>query len=100
MCLLTQSDSIQLDHLIIGHMRNKNNHFVDNDNTASVPEPPAIEQFWSILKELVYAKNWKVETAYQSNCRLLFCLKKVDMGVVQAMNWTQLDEKKLKLDAA
>uniref|UniRef100_A0A915HU99 Uncharacterized protein n=1 Tax=Romanomermis culicivorax TaxID=13658 RepID=A0A915HU99_ROMCU len=57
----------------------------EDDNPVCVPELRTIEQFWSILKRLVYARNWTAKTGYQLKHRILFCLKKVDMDVVQAM---------------
>lgn len=55
------------------------------DNPACVPELRPIEHFWSILKGLVYERNWRAETIDQLTNRIKYCLKKVDVNVVQGM---------------
>lgn len=71
---------------VVQSLKEKNVVFVEKaDNPAAVPELRPIEKFWSILKGLVYAKNWKAESTVQLRNRILYCLKKVDVGVVQGM---------------
>ena len=44
------------------NLNNENVHYVEKaDNPANLPECCPIENFWSILKGLVYKNNWHAE---------------------------------------
>lgn len=55
------------------------------DNPPSVPELRPIENFWSILKGLVYANNWRAKNLGDLRKRIILCLKKVDLNVIYDM---------------
>jgi hypothetical protein len=55
------------------------------DNPANVPEIRVIENFWAYLKSLVYEKGWKAKNYIQLRQRIQYCLRKVDMTVVQRL---------------
>lgn len=63
----------------------KINLVAKKDNPANVPEVRCIEDFWSYLKSLVYAKGWKAANTDQLITRIKYCLKKVDATVVQKL---------------
>lgn len=67
-------------------LKEKNINFVEKeDNPPCVPELRPIENFWSILKGLVYANNWRAENLDQLKNRIKYCLKKVDKSVIHDM---------------
>ena len=69
---------------VIDYLREKNVKFVEKeDNPPNVPECRAIENFWSILKGDVYKNNWKAENLEKLQCRIKYCLKKIDLVTVQ-----------------
>ena len=53
-----------------------------------------IEDFWSILKEDVYAKGWKAESTNQLINRIKYCSKKMDPDLVQKL----FEKTKKKID--
>ena len=55
------------------------------DNPPAVPELRPVKNFWSILKGLVYEKNWEAKTGDDMKNRIKYCLKKVDMDLVNRM---------------
>ena len=71
---------------VVEYLRDQNVNFVEfKDNPPNVPEIRPIENFWSILKSYVYDGNWKAENYDQLRERIKYCMKKVDMSVVQGM---------------
>lgn len=71
---------------VLSHLREKNINFVEKaDNPPCVPELRPIENFWSILKGLVYADGWEAQETEQLKKRIKYCLKKVDKSLVQDM---------------
>ena len=53
------------------------------DNPPNVPECRPIENFWGILKGLVYANNWQALNLIQLKARIQQCLKKIDLDLVK-----------------
>lgn len=59
-------------------------NFVEKqDNPANLPECRPIEDFWGILKGLVYKRNWSAENINQLKQRIVYCLKNVDINLIQ-----------------
>lgn len=56
------------------------------DNPPNTPECRPIEDFWSILKGLVYAKNWQAKSMEQLRARIAKCLKEIDLELVKALS--------------
>jgi len=54
-------------------------------NPPNCPQLRPIEDFWGILKQLVYAKGWEATTHIQLQRRIRYCLRKVDVQTVQKM---------------
>jgi len=52
-------------------------------NPPNVPEARPIEDFWAILKSLVYEGNWQATSIPQLKCRIEYCLKKMDPEVAK-----------------
>ena len=64
-------------------MEEQNLNFVAKDNNPlNVLEARPIEDFWSILKGLVYKGNWQAENLDKLRNRIENCLKKVDMDLI------------------
>lgn len=63
----------------------KLNFVAKEDSPANVPECRPIEDFWSILKGLVYKGNWKAENLDQLKKRIQYYLKKVDIELIQRL---------------
>ena len=57
-----------------------------DDNLANVPECRPIEDFWSILKQIVYADNWQVENVSQLRSRIEYCLNKVYPNLIYRLS--------------
>ena len=53
------------------------------DNPPNLSECRPIENFWSILKGLVYENNWHAETLEQLKERIKYCLTKVGPIAIQ-----------------
>ena len=52
-------------------------------NPANVPEARPIEDYWAILKREVYIDGWTAKNVDQLESRIRYCLKKMDVKVVQ-----------------
>jgi hypothetical protein len=64
----------------------ENIHFVaKSDNPPNVPECRPVEDFWSILKGMVYANNWQAKDLTQLRARIKQSLKNVDLELVKAI---------------
>jgi len=71
---------------VIDFLKAENIAFVDKScNPAGVPEIRPIEDFWAFLKRKVYARGWKAKTHQQLIKRVRYCLKTIDMNVVQSL---------------
>ena len=69
---------------VIDYLRGKNVKFLGKeDNPPNVPECKAIENFWSILKVDAYKNNSKAENLENLQCRMKYCLNKIDLVTVQ-----------------
>lgn len=55
------------------------------DNPANLPECRPIENFWSILKGLVYRNNWQAENLDKLRDRIKYCLTKIDIELIQRL---------------
>lgn len=55
------------------------------ENPANLPECRPIEDFWSILKGMVYNNNWQAQDLVQLRRRIEYCLAKVDIDLVQRL---------------
>lgn len=72
--------------IVLNYLKENEVKFVaKEDNPPAVPELRPIENFWSILKGLVYDKGWEAKTLNQLKDRVKYCLRKVDMSMVQSM---------------
>lgn len=61
-------------------------HIVPKEmNPPNCPQLRPIEDFWGILKQLVYANGWCATSHHQLKRRIKFCLGKVDHDVVRRM---------------
>ena len=64
----------------------KNINFVHKtDNPPNVPEARPIEDFWEILKNLVYGNNWQAKNIAQFKSGIQYCLQKVDVELVKRL---------------
>ena len=54
-------------------------------NPANLPEGRPIEDFWAILKREVYMDAWTAQNVDQLETRIRYCLKKMDVKVVQRL---------------
>ena len=69
---------------VINYLNKNNVNFVHKiDNPVNVPECHPIENFWAILKQQVYKKNWRAKNVKQLYQRIQYCLNKLDMSIVQ-----------------
>jgi hypothetical protein len=72
---------------VIEYLNEKNVPFVQkSDNPANMPELRPIENFWAILKGLVYESNWQAENLDKLRERIKYCLKKVDFELIQRLS--------------
>ncbi|KAL4492613.1 hypothetical protein ABPG72_007726 [Tetrahymena utriculariae] len=72
---------------VIDFLQQKQICFVDKkDNPANVPECRPIEDFWSMLKGLVYKNNYQANSLEQLVERIKLCIKKLDKNVVQELS--------------
>ncbi|CAF3461979.1 unnamed protein product [Rotaria sp. Silwood1] len=55
------------------------------NNPPNIPQGRPIEDFWSVLAQLVYEKNWEAHTVKQLERRIKKKLKEVDISVLQRM---------------
>lgn len=71
---------------VIRYLEEQNVNFVEKkDNPANLPEVRPIENFWGVLKGLVYKDNWQAESIEQLKRRIQFCWRKVDSDLVQQL---------------
>lgn len=56
-----------------------------DDNAQNVPQARPIEDFWSVLKRMVYDKGWEAKTEQQLIGRIKRKLKEVDQSVCQSL---------------
>lgn len=54
-------------------------------NPPNCPQLRPIEDFWGMLKQLVYANGWSAKSHEQLRRRIKYCLGKVDVKVVREM---------------
>ena len=64
-------------------MSSKECHVKKHDNPPNVPECRPIENFWGILKGLVYANNWQASNIDQLKAKIQACFKKIDLNLVK-----------------
>ena len=73
-------------------LRDEGITFVDKkDNPSNVPEAQCIEDFWALLESMVYAKNWRAENVDQLSRRIRYCIKKIDVSIVQKLAMSTKD---------
>lgn len=71
---------------VTSYFRDNGVHFVaKEDNPANLPECRPIEDFWSILKSMVYKDNWQAENLPQLRRRIEYCIKKLDPELIQRL---------------
>ena len=71
---------------VTSYLISKNITFVQKaDNPPAVPELRLVENFWSILKGMVYKNNRQATSVDELKQRVKYCLKKVDVNAVQNM---------------
>ena len=71
---------------VIMYLNKENVHYVEKaDNPVNLPECRPIENFWSILKGLVYKNNWHSEILKKLRSRIKYCLKKIDIELIQSL---------------
>ena len=74
--------------IVLDYLKDKKAEIVPReDNPPNLSECRSIENFWSILRGLVYEINWKAETLQQLKERIKYCLTKVDLTVIQKNCW-------------
>lgn len=72
---------------VISYLEAKKLNFVEKqDNPPNVPECRPIEDFWSILKGMVYEGNWQAKTLIQLRRRIEYCMKKVDLDLIYRLS--------------
>ena len=70
---------------VISYFNEKRVNYVTKcDNPPNVPELRPIEDFWGILKGLVYANNWQATDPNELRNRINNCIKKIDIELVKA----------------
>ena len=70
--------------------------FAKEDNPPACPQIRPIEQFWSILKQKVYANNWSAQNRDQLIRKIRKCTKEFDMAPILKM----FDNLKVKIQKA
>lgn len=55
------------------------------DNPPNVPQARPIENFWAVLKRMVYEKGWEAQNEQQLIGRIKRKLKEMDKSVIQSM---------------
>lgn len=71
---------------VVEYLEEKKVNFVERrDNPANLPECRPIENFWSILKGLVYKSNWQAKNLDQLQKRIKYCLSKIDFELIQGL---------------
>jgi transposase len=94
--------------LAAAHFGKKTTDFLDlnnieyvprSANPASSPELRPIEDLWSELKRIVYAKCWKAKNLKQLENRIRYCFKEIDQERVHrlgAASFTRVDRVRRK----
>ena len=54
-------------------------------NPPNIPQGRPIEDFWGVLAQLVYEKNWEATTVKQLERRIRKKLKEIDITLLQSM---------------
>lgn len=63
-----------------------NINYVTKDlNPPNCPQLRPIEDFWGIWKQLVYENGWTASNLDQLKRRIKYCMKKIDLDIVQKM---------------
>jgi hypothetical protein len=71
---------------VVEYMRDKSVNFVEKaEHPPNMPEVRPIENFWGILKGLVYQNNWQAENLDQLRKRIACCLRKIEFGLIQRL---------------
>ena len=71
---------------VIAYLREKKVNFVEKeDNPANVPEARPIENFWGVLKGLVYKNNWQAENLDQLKQRIQYCWRQINPDFIQSL---------------
>jgi hypothetical protein len=71
---------------VISFLNEKSINFVPKaKNPPNVPECRPIEDFWSILKGMVYKNNWKAKTFQELHDKILKCLENIDNNLVKSL---------------
>ncbi|KAL4500830.1 hypothetical protein ABPG72_020064 [Tetrahymena utriculariae] len=65
--------------------QNQINYIKKKENPANVPECRPIENFWAILKGLVYQNNWQASSIEALKTRIQLCIKKIDQNLVKKL---------------
>ena len=67
-------------------MKEQGLYFISKeDNPPACPQIRPIEQFWSMLKQKVYANNWSAENRDQLIRKIRKCAKEFDMAPILKM---------------
>ena len=56
-----------------------------DDNPPNLPEARPIEDFWGILKGLVYKNNWQAENLDQLKQRIQYCWRQINPEFIQSL---------------
>jgi hypothetical protein len=74
---------------VVEYTRDKSVNFVEKaENPPNMPEIRPIENFWDILKGLVYQNNWQAENLDQLRKRIACCLRKIEFELIQRLAWS------------
>lgn len=61
------------------------NYVAKDDNPPNCPEVRPIENYFSILKQRVYAENWSAENRDQLIRRIKKCTKEISLQTYQSL---------------
>lgn len=71
---------------VIEYLDQENVNYVErHENPANLPECRPIENFWGILKGLVYKNNWQAENIEKLRSRIKRCIKNIDPELIQSL---------------
>ena len=60
--------------------------YVEKDaNPPNIPQLRPIEDFWGMLKDLVYKGDWRADNHAQLKARIRYCLQKIDQDIIISM---------------
>jgi len=82
------------EHAIDFLCENLVHHVDQTDIPANLPEARPIEDFWALVKNKVYVKNWEAKNLEQLEVKIRKCLKEMDTGAIQRT----MDSVKKRLD--